>query len=404
MIPLIKRLGLLALLLLVASCQRQPAPTAVPDALAPRPTRTPTGQPPATPTRTPTPPATSTPGTPMPPHDHDVTVWHEPDGHHHGANPADYPELWELYLEQTAGQQIGYPWLSSVFENVYPFPMGNHEGFKFLAQKDTNCAQTGRPSGYYCIKSYLYMVHTMGTAHHMYTRVHSHYGVFEVCTLDGEQCGLIATGGHMDVGVLHNLYKQEICQLPGDPPSFPYLTAAGLNRIPYRALLNNSERPPKNGFNGQFWQYLGPGPGNIINYPHIPNYTLGASWTEVNAWEYVDGEACANPERVTVLCPDGNANGDCAYTADTYQVFSIRLQNLPTERPYNGFTNVDGHIDKTCQEASPICVPFVIEAAVPCCLDGALLGYGVRQGQCDEVECQYYGGDGLLLPPGYEGH
>jgi hypothetical protein len=380
---------LLVLCLFLAACQDDPsaARTLV------RPTRTPVATVSLSPTAEPT-------NTPDQPHgDHDATMWHEPDGHHHGANPEDYAELWALYLEQTNGQEIGYPWLSSVFENVYPFPMGNHEGFKFFAEDDTGCDQTERPTdkSYTCVKSYLVLKHSMGTAHHLYTRIHSQYGVFEVCTLDLTQCGLVATGGHADYGVLHNGYKREICPLPSDPLSYPYDTPAGLNRLPYRAAINTTLLPPRtDDRNIQFWNSLGPGPGQIKNYPHLPNYILGMSWSHIDSWDYLDGTDCDDPALVVTPCADGT----CPLNGTAFQVFSIRLQHLPSQRPFYGFTNVNGHIDLTCTEASPICVPLVIEATVP--QGDALLGRGVHQGDCAESPCLEYDDGSRLFAPGYE--
>lgn len=331
------------------------------------------------------------------PGDHDVTVWHPPmDGHHHGADPTQFGELWELYREQT-GQEIGYAWLSSPFENIFPYPVGNHEGFKFLGESDTGCSQMDRTGDYNCIKSYLLLVHSMGTVHHLLTRIHSNYGVFQVCTLDLSQCGLVATGGLPDYGVLHAGYKREICQLAGDPPSYPYDTLAGLNRLPYRAAVDHSLRLPTETENIQFWNSQGPGPGQVKNYPHLPNNILGLSWSAVDSWDYMDVSDCDNLEKIVVPCPDGS----CALNGTSFQVFTIRLQRLPVARPFSGFTNVDGHLDSTCKEASPICVPLIITEGVP--QGDALLSRGVRQGKCDQVPCQEFDdGTQLVAPGGHE--
>lgn len=402
-----KYLWFLALIFLFVSCIT-PAPTSEPNLLAPsrtpRPSRTPVVS--ITPTieATTTITATIIPPTPSvtPPHngDHDVNIWHEPGfGHHHGHNPENFPELWAIYLAQT-GQEIGYPWLSKVTENVWPFPHGDHEGFKFLAETDTNCIQIDPPAENQpnCIKSYLVLVHSMGTVHHLYTRIHSNYGVFEVCSLDLSECGYVATGGLVDYGVTHAGYKREICQLPGDPPSYPYDTAAGLNRLPYRAAVDHSEKLPTETENIEFWNSSGPGAGNIKNYPHRPNTILGLSWSAVDSWDYMDVSDCDNLELAIAPCPDGS----CALNGTSFQVFAIRLQNLPSARPFSGWTDVDGHVDPTCTETSPICVPLVITDDVP--LGNALLSKGVRQGKCDQVLCQEFDNGTPLYAPGFNGN
>lgn len=400
---------LLLFLLVMVACQPTPEPTperllltAVPEMLQ-RPTRTP--RPTTTPTRPAPPTATVTPtatpaATVEPPHgEHDVTVWHEPDGHHHGSNPRDYPELFALYLQATGGQEIGYPWLSSPFENVYPWPLGNHEGFKFLAERGLGCVQTERPvdKDYLCINSYLFMVHSMGTTHHLYTRVHSHYGVFEVCDQTLTQCGLVATGGHADYGVFITPYKEFVCQQGIDPPGYPYETDEGKNHIPYRVALSNTEKPPNPLGNGQFWNIMGQ--GKLSLYPHRPNTILGASWSNNDGWDYpAAGFACSDHTKIVTPCPDGS----CDLNGSSFQVFALRLQNLPLARPFNGWTNVNGRVDPSCVETSPVCVPLIIEASVP--QGDALLSRGVKQGRCDLIPCQEFD-PGLpvrLVVPGYE--
>jgi hypothetical protein len=379
-------------LLLAVACQdtptRQPLPLV-------RPTRTPTATPSITPT--PQPAATSTPGTPMPPHDHDVTTWHEPDGHHHGFDPST-SELYDFYMNAT-GQEIGYPWLSSPLENTFPFPHGNHEGFKFLAEQDLGCIQTERPTDkeYLCINSYLFMIHSMGTTHHLYTRTHSQYAVFEICSQDLSQCGLVATGGHADYGVLVSPYKEFVCQQGIDPPGFPYETDQGKNHIPYRVALSNTENLPNALGNGQFWNIMGQ--GKLSLYPHRPNNILGASWSNNDGWDYpAAGMACTDPTKIVAPCPDGS----CELNGTSFQVFALRLQNLPTVRPFVGWTNVNGHVDPTCQETSPVCVPLIIEAGVP--QGDALLSRGVKQGRCDQIVCQEFDDGSPLYAPGYEEH
>lgn len=330
----------------------------------------------------------------VPKNTHSANTWHSPEyTHHHGANPAT-SNLYNLYISQT-GHEIGYPWLSSPTENTYPFPEGKHEGFFNLLENNTNCDQTGRVGGLNCINAYLLQIHTLGMDHALYTRVHSQYGVFKVCNKAGTQCGYVTTGGWADYGVMHNGYKRQICQLDSDPYNYPYNTPEGLNHLPYRVAINTTLLPPNNLGNIQFWNSMGPSGSHIQYYPHLPNNILGLSWSSIDAWNYVDGLDCSNPSRSTAPCPDGS----CNFNHTKFQIFAIKLQNLPTQRPFVGFTNVWGHIDPNCTTTSSTCIPLSITANTP--QGDALLSRGVRQGKCDEIQCFDFDNGQILQMPGY---
>lgn len=398
-----KRLLLFALLVFIFAACAGPGPGPEPSELVPRPSRTPTGQPPATPTLRPT--ATPSP-TPMP-DDHDVTKWHPPMyGHHHGASP--HESLYgATYLRQTDGQEIAYDWTSSPLENCYDGPGCKHVGYVFLEEHGLNCPQTGRETGYNCINGYLVLVHTIGNIHAMHTDKHSTYGVFEVCDKAGE-CGLVGTGGVADYGVYHAGYKQIVCQLENDPTDYPYGTGPGLNHLPYRASIFTTLSPPFSfTINPQFWNSRGPSTSWARQfYPDEPNHTLQMSWDSVDAFDMPDPADCANPEAAVTFYPD---YPELNHTL--FKVFAIVLQNLPTERPFNGWTNRAGHVDPACTETTAECVPLLIEATVPLPSpegdDQLILGLmsrGVDHIRCNDVTpCQEFDdGAAELLPPGYE--
>lgn len=324
---------------------------------------------------------------------HITNMWHPPAlGHHHGADPTQ-SDLWPTYLAHT-GQAVGYPWLSSPIENDWPWSAGKHEGFKFLSESDLGCEQHNQSdTGLACITDYLLLVHTVGNIHALHTRVHSQYGVFRVCFAN--QCGLVATGGHADYGVMHNGYKVAVCQLATDPPNYPYTSGPGLNHPPYRAAINNTDRLPTAEVNPQFWNTMGPGVNQGRYYPDAPNNILRLSWASVDAWDYPTASACGDHHAAIAPCPDGS----CALNHTAFQVFAVRLQNLPTERPFSGYTNVNGHVDPNCTAMGPTCVPLYIEASVP--VGDALLARGVRQGRCDLIPCQEFDDGTPLRAPGH---
>ena len=71
-----------------------------------------------------------------------------------------------------------------------------------------------------------------------------------------------------------------------------------------------------------------------------------------------------------------------------FQVFELRLLNLPRERPFNGFTDPFGYVDESCTEASAYCIPLVIEANVP---QGVpFFDRQVIPGDCEIAPCQEY--------------
>lgn len=316
--------------------------------------------------------------------DHNTSTWHPPtDGHHHGFFPRG-TELAKYYVN-AAGQEIGYPWLSSPNENLYPFPDGKHEGFTFLYEADTGNDQSERDVGNNFVSSYLLMVHTLGDGHAIRTRVHSHYGVFQVTDGQGKT-GIICTGGHADYGVFHLPYKEKVVPLPSDPPNWPY-GSRGEFGLPYRAHLK------QDGDNVQFWNSQGH--GKRSQFPQPVNYILQLAWKQLDCWARPDENDPANMMRDIYPCPDGS----CDFDGSLFQVNAIRLIHLPVERPFAGFTDVDGHVvDK---DWPGIKVPLIITEDVP--QGDFVLSREFQRSGCVDGPCQEFDNGTPLYAPGYNG-
>jgi hypothetical protein len=316
--------------------------------------------------------------------EHDTTHWHPPLGHHHGSDPRQSP-LWDMYLQAT-GQEIGYPWLSSYNENIFPFPAGKHEGFTFLAENDTNNDQSDRDAGNNYISRYLLMVHTLGDGHAIRTRFHSHYGVFKVTDGKGNT-GMVATGGHGDYGVWHNFYKERVIPLPGDPAEWPYGDKKGFG-LPYRASLK------PDGDNVQFWNSQGQ--GRKSQFPHQPNNILQLAWKQLDCWSRPDEGDPTNPMKDIYPCPDGS----CDFNGSLFQVNAIRLLRLPVERPFVGFTDVHGHVIDA-DAPGPNAVPLIITKNVP--QGDAVLSREFQRGGCEDGPCLDFDDGSPLYAPGLGG-
>lgn len=317
--------------------------------------------------------------------EHKVNEWHKPTyGHHHGSNPRTSP-LYNLYMQAT-NQEIGYPWQTSPEENYYPYP-GKHEGFTFLREDDTGRPQTERAEGANFIDSYLLMVHTLGTPHAIRTRYHSHYGVFTVSNEDKSQVGHIATGGWGDYGLWHNFYKTKVVPLTSDPPDWPY-GEKGEFGLPYRARLQ------PDGDEVQFWNSQGQ--GRKRQFPHEPNNILQLAWKQLDCWGRPDENDPTNPMKDIYHCPDGT----CGFNGSLFQVNAIRLINLPSERPFSGYTNVHGHIVDDKYEGTK--VPLIITANVP--QGNALLLREFQRGGCNDGPCLEFDDGTPLYAPGFNGN
>lgn len=325
---------------------------------------------------------------------HDVTIWHAPGvaGHQHGLNPLDaHPEIvaWlETHKWGSLFSSVGTLWASSPIENLFPWPLGKHEGFVFLAENDTHCDQFD-PGGKFahgnCINAYLFQVHALGNAAEYFALKHSDKGVFYVCDQAGVKCGIVATGGVTNYGERHNAYKKDLCLFPGIPV---YEGNDSLNQPPYVAVAGSKRQTV-------FWS-------SLLNFTMekyftpVPNRLLQVAWNNRPF-----SVTAANSDSDPNLCADLDVqmNHDNPENRNnTFQVFTLLLYLDQFPRPFEGYTNLDGVEDKTCTAPSAVCVPLYIGADVP--LGNATLNRPVMHGDPEAAPIQVYGQDVLLLPPG----
>lgn len=374
-------------------------PTAVKATATPRPAR-PTSTPPGitlSPTASPVPPATatltSTPGEPTPTPTsivvgHDITLWHAPGvaGHQHGLDPqAAHPAIVEWLNTHPWGplfSSIGHPWASSPVENLYPWPLGKHEGHVNLGELATGCDQFN-PGGDFqhgnCIESYLFQIHALGNAHEFRARFHSEKIVAWVCDKAGEKCGIVATGGLADFGEAHAAYKKELCPLADNPP---FDESATVNQPPYRTV-NGSKRF------FLFWSTL----TNVSVekfFDPVPNRLFQSAWNN-RPFSVPSLEDCTDPSLdISHTNPENRNN--------VFQVFSLLLYIDQFPRPFEGYTDIHGNLSESCTAPSMVCVPLYIGADVPA--GNATLNRPVMHGDPEAAPVQVYGADATLLPPG----
>jgi len=344
------------------------------------PTLTPTG---IVVTSTPLPEVTSTPFA------HDVTLWHEPGvaGHQHGQNPFEaHPEIVAWLTSHPWGplfSSIGHPWASSPVENLYPWPLGKHEGHINLSENDTHCDQFD-PGGKFnhgnCITAYLFQVHALGNAFEFRARKHSDKIVAWVCDkATGLQCGIVATGGLADYGERAASYKKTLCPLPDNPL---YLGNDSLNQPPY-VTVNGSKRY------FVFWS-------NLLNvsmekyFNPVPNRLFQAAWNQ-RPFSVPSLTDCTDPSLDIQHTNLENRN-------NTFQVFTLLLYIEDFPRPFEGYTDIHGNLSTTCTAPSAVCVPLYIGANVPA--GNATLNRPVDMGNPEAAPIQVYGADVELLPPG----
>jgi hypothetical protein len=247
--------------------------------------------------------------------------------------------------------------LSSAHENE--FPAGVHAGFKNLIENDTNCDQLKPSPGDLCINAYALQIHAAGTNAHALVAVHSWKGIFLVCggaEIDAS-CGIVATGGWHDYGLVHAPYKKYECVGPDSlivPDDREFIT-------PYTALATENLSL---GQNRIYWNSLGAPVMDqyfAAQRGYLPNRGLVIAWSEIDAWDMVSGFSPA--------CADPVAHVDSPYPAHNgtaFQVFSIRYE-LPTVRPFVGWTDRHGNVRPSgaCTAEGLDCVPLVIEETVP---------------------------------------
>lgn len=357
------------LILLTACTQTPPAPTDPPaDSPAPATATSPpreTPPPTVLPTQTSAPTPTTHPGEAHASHaEHDPTQWHpltQEYGHHHGVNPADYVAVFgeplQNYLD-TYGS-ISYPWRTPNENDETGF--GHHNGYIWLydqAREGCELFNNGNfppdvaLASINCITDVLVQLHTDGTQAHMRKRFHSHYAFFRICdqaTLT--RCGVVASGGWADYGILQAPYKVSHCPIVEfDPEPLP----PSLDPPPYRA----SHVEVRGNEIVQFWSGLRAGSINAAAYPHDPNAFFGIAWSSLDAWGPINAEDCANPARDTFVGGDFNNSA--------FQIFTVMVYDVPSA-PFTGFTDQWGHVLASCPDLNdPLaCIPLVISEGTP---------------------------------------
>jgi hypothetical protein len=186
---------------------------------------------------------------------HDPVSWHglyDPDRncrytHTHNHNPHDIDDIFGPPGKNWGNQEISYPW--QTFRGAgdgHPTSPGTgsgqmenelkHEGYKYIVQRFEDCDidenfTKGRYDNYNCIKAWRAQVHVVGGAIDAVVRVHSYYAEYQICDLNGQNCGVIKHGGWADFGILEVPYKTFHVPLPADPPNAEEYFPGG----PYRA-------------------------------------------------------------------------------------------------------------------------------------------------------------------------
>ncbi len=396
---------LLLLALFLTACQATPeipAPTETIRATTVQ-AATPTTPPslePLIPTDTPVPTVTPTPDT-----GHNLNAWHFPANfpgfeHHHGVNPADYVDVFGPTLSDYLAtySPISYPWQTP--DENSPVGLGHHHGYVWLydqARSDdphTGCELFNNgghlpTDSLNCVTDVLMEIHTDGTQAHLRKRFHSHYLFMRVCdqaTLT--QCGIVATGGWVDYGILHTPYKNAHCPLAGVDPEVPEGYSFNLGQPPYRA----SQVAWKGNKVVQIWSGLRPNTVVADLYPEQPNHTIGVVWSTLDAWGIIDAEHCAD----SAFDVSGTTQGIPGLNNSLFQIWEIYLYDHPPA-PFTGWTDRWGHVVE-CTKAGTDCVPFIVTEGVP---DGAaLLNRQVRQGDAEAAPFLEFdpGGEVLLAP------
>lgn len=310
-----------------------------------------------TPTNTPT--LTSTPE-PVSNCTHDERKWHPAGtvkcggfGHEHGANPNTAPQDLLDVITNTLEYSISYPW-ETMHENQY-----KHNGYKW----DISVQNTVDMSGYGYLfaqgrppagspQAWALEFHATGGAIGAASRFHSYFGAVRVCNYTGDffsetltygnKCGIVATGGHADFGMLQDDYKKSRCILPNDSPELD----RSLHPEPYRGYQQN---------NPSLYVWTS---DDVFGHNKILSYDFRAfdDWGQLH---------CTDPLTNDFI---GGSNDH-----SLRHVYDINI-NIPSEldkdgdgytEDFNGFTDLDGNIDLDCNEPGPNCVPLIIKGSVP---------------------------------------
>lgn len=358
-------------LYIAAPSARTRTPTPTPNPPTPTPTPSPSVILP-TPTQTNTPmPGQATP-TPTPVAADPCSLWH-PYGvdlrypglgaFDFGVNPCEYIGVFGSDLEDyLVSQNVdGLPHSSNMEEvNGYTFlyVRNRADGTQdMLPIPGDGCAffvnVTNKfPDDGLCITNALLRVHMPGDANHDKKRFHSIFADVRFCEhangLPIEPCGTALSMAIEDWGVKHNPYKKSLCYddtTPRDTQGNLYPFDL-IDQPPYAAF-----QPARNGYAHKFVSTITFN-SSIIGeyYPLEPNHIIRASWNMLDA-----------PEIFTC----GDEPLPTGYLGVKFILHAVIFANLPPERPYNGFTDQNGHIDTSCEEISPVCFPLIISASAP---------------------------------------
>lgn len=401
-----KKLTFFLLILVLIGCQSPVSPT--PSLESPAPTVTfPSPSPTQTstleslpPTEPPLPTLTPTPDT-----GHNPTAWHFPSNfpgfeHHHGVNPENYIDIFGPTLSSylaTYGT-VSYPWHTPDENSMEG--LGHHHGYVWLYdhargdETQPGCELFNNGGNLptdtlNCVTDVLIELHTDGTQAHLRKRFHSHYVFMRVCDQTLTQCGIVATGGWVDYGILHTPYKKVQCPLPGIDPEVPEGYVFNLDQPPYRTSFveYRGDRVV------QFWSGLHPNQVVADIYPEDPNATVGVAWSTIDAWGYINPEHCDDPAYDVF----GVTEGRTELNNSLFQIFTIFLYDHPPA-PFVGWTDRWGHVVEGCTQADTDCVPFVVTEGVPD--GGALLNRPVKQGDPEAAPLlEFDPGAGVLLAP-----
>lgn len=331
-------------------------PTKVPATSTPVPTNTPV---PPTPTGTVFPPIACLPH---------PNAWHAPadepcQHHHHGDNPRLYASVFSdggfdlnRWLDEN-GELYQPAWLSSATEDP--------RGMIWLYQHTDTCQLFNNggeldTGSFGCVTDFLFRVHDVGTAEHMVNRFHSYTMIVRACNqLPGEkpgvECGILATGGLADYGILETPYKNAHCALANDPPGF-----TDLNQPPYRA-----NQTADRGDLVQYWNGLHPNAIQAAFYPHDPNALIGVAWNSTDAYHVWDVEGCGlatvdEAKAAALLMPQTK------YLHANFHVFTVMVYPVPGS-PFTGYVDQWGHPqpEGECVAVSNICIPLTISGQFP---------------------------------------
>lgn len=210
-----------------------------------------------------------------------------------------------------------------------------------------------------CITNLLMRLHTTGENTHAKKRNHSIIVFARVCAIGASgkpviPCGFVQTAGNEDWGIKHQPYKTAFCYDATSPTH--YLTGETyplslVGQPPYVAL-----QPARGPYAHQLISTITFNPVvedyyHTIWFPQFPNHLIRTTWGLLDAKEIYD---CAEMEPI----PTG-------LLATQFIVHAVTLANLPTERPFVGYTNQNGYVEEACTEIGFTCFPLVITEDVP---------------------------------------